>query len=161
MTGLAPGCLLVGLEDQVTAGVVAAAAAHIGLAQDATALILLHVIDTHIVTGGLLSLSGVMGPVGDTGQDQEVMFADAEAAIEAEYAALQRPVPPITRRVSAGAPAAIIAQAAKEVGAAAIVVGARRPHAFGRFVHPDVRASLAACTTAPVHVVPLQAEAPG
>jgi nucleotide-binding universal stress UspA family protein len=161
MTSSAPRCLLVGLEDQATAGVVAAAAAHVAMARDATALILLHVIDTHMVAGGLLGLSGVLGPVGETGEDQERMLASAKAAIQAEYAALKRPVPSITLRVSAGAPAVIIAQVAKEVGAAAIVVGARRPHAFGRLVHPDVRASLAACTTVPVHVVPLQAETPG
>src|SRR5579875_887970 len=161
MTSPAPRCLLVGLEDQATAGVVAAAAAHIAMAADATALIVLHVLDTHMVAAGLLGLSGVMGPVGETGEDQEALLAYAEAAIRAEYVALERPVPTITRRVSAGAPAAIIAQVAREVGAAAIVVGARRPHAFGRLVHPDVRASLATCTTVPVHVVPLQAETPG
>lgn len=161
MTSPVPRIILVGLEDQATAGVVAAAAAHIAMAQDATALIVLHVLDTHMVAGGLLGLSGVMGPVGETAEDQQRMLASAEAAIRAEYAALERPLPSITRRVGAGAPAAIIAQVAKEVGAAAIVVGARRPHAFGRLVHPDIRASLAACTTVPVHVAPLQAEAPG
>jgi nucleotide-binding universal stress UspA family protein len=89
------------------------------------------------------------------------MLALAEAALQAEYAALDRPAPAITRKVGAGAPAAIIAQVAEEVEAAAIVLGARRPHAFGRLVHPDVRASLATCTKVPVHVVPLQADPPG
>jgi nucleotide-binding universal stress UspA family protein len=161
MTIPTPRRILVGLEDNATAGVVATAAAHIAMDQDATALILLHVIDTHMVAGGLLGLSGVTVPVIETGDDQEAMLALAEEAIQAEYGALERPVPSITRKVSAGAPAAILAQAAEDVGAAAIVVGARRPHAFGRLVHPDVRASLAKCTKVPVHVVPLQADTPG
>ena len=88
------------------------------------------------------------------------MLALAEAAVQAEYGALGRTAPSITRRVSAGAPAAVIAQVAEDVGAAVIVVGARRPHAFGRLVHPDVRATLANCTTVPVQVVPLQAGTP-
>ncbi len=86
------------------------------------------------------------------------MLALAEAAIKAEYVALERPVPAIARKVSAGAPVAIIAQVAKDVGATAIVLGARRPHAFGRMVHPDVRVSLQKCTNVPIHVVPLQAD---
>jgi nucleotide-binding universal stress UspA family protein len=60
--------------------------------------------------------------------------------------------------VSAGDPAACIAQVAKDAGVAAIVVGARRPHAFGRLVHPDVRMSLRKCTNVPIYVVPLQAD---
>jgi nucleotide-binding universal stress UspA family protein len=40
-------------------------------------------------------------------------------------------MPVITRSVRAGAPAAVIAQVAEDAGAAAIVVGAHRPHAFG------------------------------
>jgi nucleotide-binding universal stress UspA family protein len=40
-------------------------------------------------------------------------------------------MPAITRSARAGAPAAVIAQVADESGAAAIVVGAHRPHAFG------------------------------
>jgi nucleotide-binding universal stress UspA family protein len=102
------------------------------------------------VAGGVLGLSGSTVPVIDTDDDQEALLALAEAAIRAEYGALERPVPAITRIVRAGAPAAILAQVAEESGAAAIVVGARRPHAFGRLVHPDVRASLAACTTVPI-----------
>jgi hypothetical protein len=38
--------ILVGLEDSATAGVVATAAAHIAMDRDATAMVLLHVIDT-------------------------------------------------------------------------------------------------------------------
>jgi nucleotide-binding universal stress UspA family protein len=154
MTVPAPRIILVGLEDSATAGVVATAAAHLAMDQDATAMILLHVIDIYIVAGGLLGMSGVTVPVIETGEDQEALLALAETAIQAESVALNRPVPSITRRVSAGAPAAIIAHVAEDGGAAVIVVGARRPHAFGRLVHPDVRASLAKCTKVPVHVVP-------
>jgi nucleotide-binding universal stress UspA family protein len=161
MINPAPRSMLVGLEDRATAGVVATAAAHLAMAQDATALIVLHVLDTHMVAGGLLGLAGDLAPVVETEDDQEALLALAEAAIRAEYDALDRPVPAITRVVRAGALAAILAQVAEESGAAAIVVGARRPHAFGRHVHPDVRASLAACTTVPIYVVPLQAEGPG
>lgn len=161
MTIPAPRSLLVCLEDGATAGVVATAAAHIAIERDATAVILLHVIDTYMVAGGLLNMSGVTVPMIDTEEDEEVMLALAEAAIQAECKALSRPAPAITRKVSVGAPAAVIAQVAAEVGAAAIVVGARRPHAFGRLVHPNVHASLAKCTKLPVHVVPLQADTPG
>jgi nucleotide-binding universal stress UspA family protein len=129
--------------------------------QDASAVVLLHVIDVHMVVGGLLGMSGVTVPVADTEEDQEAMLALAEAAIQAEYVALDRPMPSITRKESAGAPPAVIAQVAAEVGATEIVVGARRPHAFGRLVHPDVRSSLAKCTKVPVHVVPLQADTSG
>jgi nucleotide-binding universal stress UspA family protein len=114
-----------------------------------------------MAAGGLLGMSGITVPVIDTEEDLEVMLTLAEAAIRAEYGALERPAPSLSRRVCAGAPAALIAQVAVEVEAIAIVVGARRPHAFGRLVHPDVRVSLAKCTTAPVHVVPLQADPPG
>lgn len=160
MTSPTPRGILVALEDSGTAGVVATAAAHIAMDQDATAVILLHVVDTYMVAGGLLSMSGVTVPVVETQDDQEAMLALAEAAIRAEYGALDRPAPSIVRRVRAGAPAAIIAEVAKDIGAAAIVLGARRPHAFGRLVHPDVRGSLAKCTKVPVHVVPLQAKTP-
>lgn len=161
MTSPAPRIILVGLEDGATAGVVATAAAHVAMDRDATAVILLHVIDTYMIAGGLLGMSGITLPVVETGEDQEAMLALAEAALRAEYAALDRTAPSIARRVSAGAPAAVIAQVAVDAGAAAIVVGSRRPHAFGRLVHPDVRASLARCTSVPVHVVPLQAESHG
>jgi hypothetical protein len=93
MTTPAPRIILVGLEDRATAGVVATAAAHIAMDQDATAMILLHVIDTYMVAGGLLGMSGVTVPVFETGDDQEAMLAPAEAAIRAEYGALDRPVP--------------------------------------------------------------------
>ena len=98
MTMPAPRSLLVCLEDQATAGVVATAAAHIAMDGEATAVILLHVIDTHIVAGGLLSMSGVTVPVAETQEDREAMLALAEAAMQAEYVALERPVPRITKR---------------------------------------------------------------
>ncbi len=153
--------MLVGLEDQATASVVATAAAHLAMEQDASALLVLHVLDTYSVVGALLDLSGGTGPALDTGEEQEALLALAEAALRAEYGARDRPVPVITRMVRAGAPAAVIAQVAEDVGAAMIVVGARRPHVFGRRVHSDVRAALTAGTTAPVHVVSLQAQTPG
>ncbi|MBV9279333.1 MAG: universal stress protein [Chloroflexi bacterium] len=158
MTVPAPCSILVGLEDSATAGVVATGASHIAMGQDAPAVILLHAIDTYLVAGGLLSMAGAMVPMVETGEDREAMLALAEAAIQAEYGALDRAVPLITRTVRASAPAAVIARVAKELGAAAIVVGARRPHAFGRLVHPDVRTLLAKCAKVPVHVVSLQAD---
>lgn len=158
MTAPARRSILVCLEDQATAGVVATAAAHLAMEAGATEITLLHVVDVHMAAGGLLGMSGLTVPVAETGEDQEAMLAVAEAAIHGEYVALERPVPSIARRVSAGAPAAVIAQVAEEAGAAAIVLGARRPHAFGRLVHPDVRASLGRCARLPVHVVSLQAD---
>lgn len=150
--------ILVGLEDSGTAGVVATAAAHIAMDRDATAVVLLHVIDTYMPAGGLLGLSGVPIPMIDTEEEHVAMLALAEGAIRAEYGALDRSAPSITQRVSAGAPAAIIARVAEDVRATAIVLGARRPHAFGRLVHPDVRVSLRKCTNVPIHAVPLQAD---
>lgn len=161
MSTSAQRTILAGLEDIATAAIVATAAAHIAMERDATAVILLHVIDTHTVAGGLLGMSGVTVPLTDTEEDRERMLALGEAALRAEYAALDRPAPSIARTMGAGTPAAVIAQVAEDVGATAIVVGARRPHAFGRLVHPDVRASLARCSGVLVHVVPLQADAPG
>ena len=61
------------------------------------------------MAGRVLGLSGITVPVIDTDDDQEALLALAEAAIRAEYGALDRPVPAITRLVRAGAPAAILA----------------------------------------------------
>lgn len=157
MTSPPPQRILVALEDSATAGVVATAAVPIAIERDASEVVLLHVTDTYTLTGGLLNLSAVTVPVAETADERRALFALAEAAIRAEYAALEKPVPAISERMSAGTPAGAIAQVAKEIGAAAIVLGARRPHAFGRLVHPDVRSTLAGCTTIPVQVVPLQA----
>lgn len=148
--------IVVGVEDAVTAGLVGTAAAHVAIDRQATAVILLHVVDLYAGAGALLSMSGVVPVVAEAADN--TTLAPAEAALRAEYVALNRPLPAITRTVSAGAPGAVIAQIAEQAGAAVIVLGARRPHAFGRLVHPDVRSSVTHCTRIPVRVAALQAD---
>jgi nucleotide-binding universal stress UspA family protein len=97
--------------------------------------------------------------MGETEAEAEEVLAEAEAALCAEYEALGQPVPSVTRRAVGGtATGNVIARVAEDAHAARIVVGGRRPHAFGRFAHADVRAWLSRHTEIPVYVAPLQAE---
>jgi nucleotide-binding universal stress UspA family protein len=152
--------IVVAVEDTATAGVVGAAAAHVAMEEDATAIILLHIVESHVVAQGLMSIA-LPVPMRETQTEAESVMGDAEAAFRAEYVALDRPVPTITRRLLGGtAVGAVLCEVANEVGAVKIVVGGRRPHAFGRFAHADVRAALRHHTKIPVHVAPLQASEP-
>ncbi len=149
--------IVVAAEDAATAGVVGAAAAHVAMEEDATAILLVHVVESHMVAQGLMNVS-LPVPLTETRDEAYAVLAEAEAALRAEYHALDRPLPSITHRLLGGtATGAVIAEVADEVGAVKIVVGGRRPHAFGRFAHADVRASLLHHTKIPVHVAPLQA----
>lgn len=152
--------VLVAVEDVATAGVVAAAAAHIAVDQSATQVVLLHVVDDHIASSGLIGFNTPMPVADETGEEGSSLLSLAEATVRAEYAALDQPAPPVVRQLCVGRPGTVIAQLAANVGATAIVLGARRPHAFGRLAHPDVRSSLVRLTGIPVHVVPLQAGMP-
>jgi nucleotide-binding universal stress UspA family protein len=147
--------LVVAVEDLATAGIVGASAAHTAMDEGATAILLLHVMESHAVTDGLVFTMPV--PLMETEPEARSVLDAAEAALVGEFGATDRPAPEITRRLAGGAPAGrLIAQAASEVEAAGIVVGARRPHAFGRLAHADVRDSLSHHTDIPIHVARLQ-----
>jgi nucleotide-binding universal stress UspA family protein len=150
--------IVVATEDTATAGVVGAAAAHVAMEEDATAIILLHVVENHVVAHGLMNIA-LPAPMEETKDEARSVLAGAEAALRAEYAALDRPVPSITQRLLGGtATGTVIAEVADDAEAMKIVVGGRRPHALGRFAHADVHAWLGRHTKIPVHVAPLQAE---
>jgi nucleotide-binding universal stress UspA family protein len=149
--------IVVAAEDVATAGVVGAAAAHVAMEQNVAAVILLHVMENHVVAQGLMNMA-LPVPMSETEAEAQEVLAEAEAALRAEYEALGQSVPSITRRVVGGtATGSVIARVADDAGALQIVVGGRRPHAFGRFAHADVRAWLGQHTQIPVHVAPLQA----
>jgi nucleotide-binding universal stress UspA family protein len=149
--------IVVAVEDTATAGVVGAAAAHVAMEENATAIVLCHVVESHIVAQGLMNMAAPV-PMRETQSEAQSVLAETEAALRAEYAALDHPSPTISQRLVGGtAIGAVLCEVANEVGAAKIVVGGRRPHAFGRFAHADVRAGLRHHTKIPVHVAPLQA----
>jgi len=81
----------------------------------------------------------------------------AETALRAEFAAKQQPLPKITGKVVEGPPGAALADFAALPNVIGIVLGARRPHAFGRLTHPDVRSHVRRHGSVPVFVAPLQA----
>jgi nucleotide-binding universal stress UspA family protein len=152
--------IVVAVEDSATAGVVGAAAAHVAMEEDAGTIVLLHVVENHIVAQGLMSVA-LPVPMRETQSEAQSVLTETEAALRAEYAALDRPTPTISQRLVGGtAIGTVLCEVANEVGAAKIVVGGRRPHAFGRFAHADVRAALRHHTQIPVHVAPLQAAEP-
>lgn len=148
-------CLLVAVEDLSTATTVAAAAAHVVVEQDTTEVHLLHVLNQHPLIHGLLNLGGPASQATEAPEDGELVLTLAERALRAELATMDRAAPAIAHDLAAGEPATVIAETARKCGAAAILVGARRPHAFG-LLHPDIRATLAAHAPCPVHVAMLQ-----
>lgn len=153
--------ILVALEDMATTGVVAAGAAHVALEKDASRIILLHILDHHVVANGLAGIVGARTPVVETEEEGMAILRFGEATIKAEYGAVDRPVPEMVRMLGDGRAGPTIAMAAGDVGATALVVGARRPHALGRLTHPDVADYLRLHANLPVHVVALQAEIKG
>lgn len=148
--------ILVAVEDIATAGVVGVAAARIAMDQNATRVVLLHVLDSHTFATGLFGMTGAAAPVLESDQEAGAVLSLAEAALRAEYEALERPMPVIVREMPGGNPGAIIPEVAREERATGIVLGARRPHAFGRLAHPDVGAALGSQVDIPVYVAPLQ-----
>jgi len=148
-------CHLVAIEDLSTATTVAAAAAHLAVEQEVTVVLLVHVLNQHPLIHGLLNLGGPGSQATEAPADGELVLTLAERALLAELATLGHAAPAISHYLAAGEPARVIADAAREHGAVAILVGARRPHAFG-LLHPDVRATLAAHAPCPVHVAFLQ-----
>lgn len=152
--------IVVAVEDTATAGIVGAAAAHVAMEENAGTVVLVHIVENHVVAQGLMNIA-LPVPMRETETEAEAVLSAAEAAVRGEYAALDHPIPTITRRLLGGtAIGTVVCDVANEVNAAKIVVGGRRPHAFGRLAHPDVRSSLTHHTQIPVHVAPLQAAGP-
>lgn len=153
--------VMVAIEDLATAGAVAAEAVRAARAQQATHLLLVHVLDEHPVVSGMLGLSGsYAGPITESESDGEAILAAADAVIRAEFAALGSPMPAITHMLAQGHAGSVLAQLAGEHRAELLVVGARRPHLFGRLTHPDVRAHIHGRAPCPVRVASLQETAP-
>lgn len=149
--------IVVAVEDTATAGIVGAAAAHVAMEENAGTIVLIHVVENHVVAQGLMSIA-IPAPMRETQPEAQAVLAEAEAALCAEYAALELQAPTITRRLLGGTSiGTVVCETAHEVNASRIVVGGRRPHAFGRLAHPDVRSSLTHHTKIPVYVAPLQA----
>lgn len=148
-------CIVVAIEDATTATTVAAAGARAATEHGVTDVVLLHVLSPHPVLQGMLNLGGPGGEATEPLEQAEGVLALAEQALRAHYAHESRDVPAISYLLESGDPATAIARAANSCGAALIVLGARRPHAFG-LLHPNVRASIAGHTSCPVRVAPLQ-----
>jgi nucleotide-binding universal stress UspA family protein len=149
--------LIVAVEDSGTATVVAAEAAHVALATGTMNLVLVHVLDPHAIPNAAVALSGYYVPIAETAQEGEALTALAEQVIRAECAALGKPAPAMTHVVVGGNPAPVIAHLVSEYNADGIVLGARRPHAFGRLTHPDVRSHVSGHTRVRIHIASLQA----
>lgn len=157
--------VVVALEDMGTATVVAVEGARVAMdmdqdtTADATRVILLHVLDRHPVMGAILGMSGQCMSLSETSDEVEALFQAAEETMRAEFGALGRPQPVVRREVAEGDIAAAIGQVARDYGAGVVVLGARRPRAFGRLVHPDVQARLASQTPCRIHIAALQESA--
>ncbi len=153
--------VLVAIEDLATAGAVASEAVRRAIQQQATALLLVHVLDEHTVLNGLLGMTGSYSePIRESSSECERMLRVAEQVIRAEFAAIGKPAPEIEYVMTQGHVGEAIGEVAARHGAGCIVVGARRPHLFGRLTHPDVKAHLATHAPCQVHVAPLQEPTP-
>lgn len=148
-------CIVVAVEDATTATTVAAAGAQAAVEQGASEVVLLHVLGAHPVLQGMLNLGGPVGSATESREEAEMVLALAERALRAQLETEGKDVPKISYLIESGDPATAIARAATGCGAALVVLGARRPHAFG-LLHPDVHASVAGRLTCPVRVAPLQ-----
>ncbi len=156
-TGQARRTLVAAIEDMSTAGVVAVAAARVAREMGADHIALMHALDEHAMLNAVYGAANYAAPVAETAEEGERVLELAEAALRAEYAGLDAPAPTVERMVVDGPPARAIEQAAAAPGVVGVVLGARRPHAFGRLTHPDVRARVSARIAVPVHVAALQA----
>lgn len=152
--------VLVAVEDSATAGVVAAEAAHLVMDQGGDRVIFLHVLDEHFVANGLFGLVGSPLPDYESKEEIDSILALAEAAFRAEFTATEKQAPETLSLSADGRPWQTIAAVAAQRDASVIVVGARRPHAFGRLTHPDVVDNLRHQTAVPIHIVSLQTDPP-
>jgi nucleotide-binding universal stress UspA family protein len=144
-----------------TAGAVASEAVRQAIQQQATTLLLVHVLDEHTVLNGLLGMTGSYSePIRESSSECECMLRVAEQVIRAEFAAIGKPAPKIEYVMTQGHVGEALGEVAARHGAERIVVGARRPHLFGRLTHPDVKAHLATHAPCRVHVAPLQEPTP-
>lgn len=151
--------ILAAVEDLATVTTVAVETARVAMEQHATDVVLLHVLDQHTVMGAVFGMSGYCAPVQETMEEGEALLTLAEQAMRAEFEACQRPTPAIRHEVAEGDVASAIQLVAEEQQVETIVLGARRPRAFGRLVHPDVRSHIVEHGARRVHVASLQ-EAP-
>lgn len=153
--------IVVAIEDLTTAGAVAAEAVHLAIEQQATMLLLIHVLDEHSVINGMLGMTGApTAPLVEPEEDGNRLLAVTEQMIRGEFEALGKPVPTISTELARGHAGDTLAHAVRDCNAAWIVLGARRPHLFGRLTHPDVRSHIAGHAPCRVHVAPLQERAP-
>lgn len=149
--------IVVAVEDFTTAGAVAAEAVRTTVRENATRLVLVHVLDEHTVLNGMMAISGSSSePVMESVPEGERLLAETEQAIQAEFTALGRETPEIIRIIGRGHVGGVLARITAEQQAGWLVVGARRPHLFGRLTHPDVRSHLAAHASSVIQVAPLQ-----
>lgn len=146
--------VLAAIEDIMTATTVAAAAARAAIEEGASEIVLLHVLSQHPTLRTLLHQHGRSSASPGEG---EAVLELAERAVQAQCAAMGKPAPAISYELATGEPAIEIARVASEKRAALLVVGARRPGAFG-LLHPDVQGSLRSRVTCAIRVAPLQAE---
>ncbi len=151
--------LIVGIEDLGTAGVVAAYAAHVAVEQLADKILLLHVLDDHSVLSSMYAFALPATSLAETPEEGGHVLVFAESALRAEFAAMKQPLPEIDCKVSEGPPGVALAGCTTLPDVVGIVLGARRPHAFGRLTHPDVRGHVHHHGSAQVFVAPLQAPA--
>jgi len=149
--------IVVAVEDAMTATTGAAEAAHVAVDTAATTGVLLHVLDAHTMVNAMFTMGGYWAPIAETREDGAAVLDVAEGALRAELAALGRPAPAIRHEIAEGSAGEAIAHDADAHDAIRIVLGARRPHAFGRLTHPDVRAHLAAHGRSSLHLAALQA----
>ncbi|MDB5059440.1 MAG: hypothetical protein JWO59_2912 [Chloroflexi bacterium] len=149
--------LVVAVEDTLTATIVAVEAAHVAVAAGTRTLILLHVLDQRTLSGAAVAMSGYYIPIAETPEEGETLLKLAEEIIRTECKALGKPVPAIEHLTVEGSPGTSIEQVMKASGAQGIVLGARRPHAFGRLTHPNVREYLTGHTNVRIHVASLEA----
>lgn len=147
--------ILVAVEDLMTATTVAATAARAAAEEGATEIILLHVLSGQPTLRSLLHLHEQSG---ESPGEGEVVLEMAERAVCAQFAAMGMPSPAIAYELVSGDPMVQIARLAAEQHVALLVLGARRPGAFG-LLHPDVRGGLRSRVTCPIRVAALQAEA--
>lgn len=152
--------IVVAIEDLAIAGAVAGEAVRLAVREGATRLLLVHVLDAHTVVNSILAMAGAPSePVLESQVEGERLLTLIAQVIQAEFAALGQPEPTIERILTRGHVAEALERIAIEHQAAWLVLGARRPHLFGRLTHPDVRAHLAGHSAVRLQVASLQ-EAP-
>ena len=130
--------IVVAVEDLATLGAVSAEAVRQVANHGSTAVYLVHVLDEHPLLRGLLGTAGTWQPVEETDEQCGELLSTAKEVMLAEFAALGKPAPHIECRIEYGRAGEALARVVAEHHAEAMVIGARRPHLFGRLTHEDV-----------------------